>query len=97
MQGARICVNQNSVQVGAKSATGAHADLYACMFVRDRATLGSSFIFNGMWHVLVLFDRKSRGRRVGRFFLENVDAGLGFQLNENFERGDRATITEIGL
>ena len=64
--------------------------------MRDRATLGSSLILNGMWHDLVLSERKSRGRRVEWILVENLENAeilmktLELCLKEIFERGERA-------
>ena len=38
----------------------------------EGATLGSSFNLNGMSRVLVLFERKTRGRRVAGILVENL-------------------------
>ena len=67
-----IC-ERRPFKLGAQTATG--AETCACIKINahkhEGATLGRSFILNGMSHDLVLFGRKSVRRRVGqvsRFF-----------------------------
>ena len=58
------------------------------MYVRLWATLGSSFILNGVWHDLVRSGRKMRGRRV---------LGILVEIQENSENAWNLRKMLIGL
>ena len=67
-----------------------------CVYCTKGATLGTPFKFEGKSHVLVLFGRKMRGRRVLGILVENLENAeilmktLELCLKEIFERGERA-------
>ena len=58
--------------------------------IKIKATLGTPFNFNEIWHDLVLSGRKTRGRRVGEIFVEMlINSRKNAEIDENQDRCPR--------